>query len=113
MRPIRSAKILVAVGAVILTILADSGPFKEAPNVGIHLWSPAGGTESSPGRHFWGTRPIPPAFATTQTPCRKLDLSRKLPQNLFRGNQVFLRIDADSIEGSMHHVNTDPFFEQS
>src|ERR1700722_18073671 len=77
MRPIRSAKILVAVGAVIPTILAEPCPFTEAPNVGFN---------NQPSR-----RP-------------SLNLSRKLPQNLFGGNQVFLGIDTDGIEGGMHHV---------
>src|ERR1700722_11682408 len=42
MRPIRSAKILVTVGAVIPTILAEPCPFKEAPNVGFTCGGSAG-----------------------------------------------------------------------
>src|ERR1700722_17682263 len=40
MRPIRSAKILVAMGAVIPTILADSHPFAKAAKVGGRWESP-------------------------------------------------------------------------
>ena len=126
MRPIRSAKILVAVGAVILTILADSCPFTEAPNVGAAGTRPFHGSlppdfRARPGKtsrfaashisrktsEMWGT----PGSVEEADPTS--DLSRKLPQDLFRGEQVFLGIDPDGIEGSVHHVDTDPLLEQS
>jgi hypothetical protein len=41
------------------------------------------------------------------------DLSRKVPQDLFGGEQIFLGIDPDGVEGGMHHVDADPFLQQS